>query len=166
MGTPIQLIPAGYLGFLQSKTMGRNPGEAADFVQPTMDLTRMYRAPFRRVTKQSANIAATGLGLFAWSVAVPQGEYWAVEYLHVYVLTAAGQAIRFSPAIFQNGTAECLWSGPVRDIGASQLAIASYTFDDPWIAGPGDAFGANVETITAAPVTAAELKVVFTRLPA
>lgn len=165
MTTPIQLIPAGYLGFLQSKTMGRNPGEASDVVQPTMELTKLYRAPFRRVSKQSANIAATGLGLGAFTQSVPFNQWWAVEYVHLYLTTAAGQAIRCAPAIFQNGTSEALFVGSVRSAGASDQILVPAYFEDPWIAAPGDAFGVLCELLTAGPISA-ELKIVYTPLPA
>jgi hypothetical protein len=166
MPSPIQLIPAGYLGFFQAKTMGRNPAEAAEYVQPTLDMWKTYRAPFRRFTRQTANVSATGLGLGAWTVSVPQGFFWAIDYIHLYVGTAAGQAFRGAPAIFQNGTAEALWTGVPRQIGATELAIVPGYFEDPWIAAPGDAFGANVELLTAGPVTNVELKVVFTPMQA
>lgn len=166
MATPIQLIPAGYLGFFNAKTMGVNPSSAADFVQPVLDMERQYRAPFRRVVRQTANVTATGLGLFAWTLSVPQGFYWAVEYIHLYVGTGAGQAFRGAPAMFANGTTEALWTSLPRQIGASELCVIGDSFTDPWIANPGDAFGANVELLTSGPVTNVELKIVYVPLQA
>lgn len=69
----LQSIPLGYLSLLGIKDAG-NPGQGADFLQPTLELGALYLAP--SLTSASATTAgATGVGA-ASIIVVPAGEAW------------------------------------------------------------------------------------------
>jgi len=94
---PIQVAPAGLLGFLQLKSpAGRNPTVLFDSVQPTIDLFNFWMQS--RViddTVNTQNLVAGSGGFTAWStpIIVPQGETWFITNYSILATLAAGDTV-------------------------------------------------------------------------
>lgn len=82
MSGPVQVIAPGLLGFLQLKTLGRNPENFSDTIVPTMDVRTWYmEARHQLVTQAAINLGAGPFNGFqaASSFVVPNNEYWWVQ---------------------------------------------------------------------------------------
>lgn len=75
---PILTPPAGLLGFLGLKSGGKQPGQLAGYLQPTLDHVDFYRAGARVLLFASGASAATQNNPSGgWQV--PVGKVWLVE---------------------------------------------------------------------------------------
>jgi len=94
----IQVIPPGYLGFLQIKSEGRNPVEATDAIVPTFDMRTWYFQANMENTTGSRTIPDLSLSVAnfgATALIVPEGEWWWIESYTVRSggILAAGETI-------------------------------------------------------------------------
>lgn len=72
---PLHKVPAGLLGLLNLKTLGRNPDTFSNVVGGVLDLRSQYGAALQLVTQASpGEVAATT----NFSQVVPAGEIWRV----------------------------------------------------------------------------------------
>lgn len=85
--SPLQKFPAGLLGLLNLKTLGRAPQAFSGQVVPTIDASEFYGADLFSVTKQGPVQLLTPSSL---SEAVPIGETWRLVGAHVQVNLVPG----------------------------------------------------------------------------
>lgn len=94
---PIQTLPQGLLGLLQLKSLGKNPSELLDQVQPSYDLFEQYVQTLMQgeiglfgVTPTTAALVSAGHGFAPFanlaSPVIPNGEMWWVEAATVYIV--------------------------------------------------------------------------------
>jgi hypothetical protein len=87
----------GYLSLIQSNDRGKGVTVAADFLQPTVDLTQMLGLNNRRIVETIAALT-TGFAVF---FEVPQGEVWIVRGGGATVLVPIGEQIQGMTLIVQ-----------------------------------------------------------------
>lgn len=105
---PIQILPAGLLGFLQLKSpAGRNPEVMNGDVQPTVDMLPFYLNQQAIHATQGGRTVGAGSsgGFFAFdapSIVVPLDEWWYCHHFTVQVEpVAAGDTYQgFAPMAF------------------------------------------------------------------
>lgn len=102
---PIQVIPAGLLGLLQLKNIGKNPNLMQDEVSPGIDLGKWWLetlAAEATETYTSTYIGGTngpGMNGVGNTLISPDTEWWWVKnYTVETAAVAAGTNIRFKPA--------------------------------------------------------------------
>lgn len=97
---PIQAQVGGFLGFLQLKNNGRNPGELPNTMQSVIDVRQWFWQTYAEViVGTDAAIAAAGL---VDKLTVPQGEFWAVHDVTLTATVAAASTSLFQP-YYRNG---------------------------------------------------------------
>lgn len=107
MAGPVQIFPAGLLGLLQLKTLGRNPTDMVENYQPTWDVLEWLLASqsIEHATIGSIAITATGFQAFSPNnLQVPEGEWWWIHDLSVSVAAVVGG---------DAADVAVLWSNPV-----------------------------------------------------
>lgn len=173
MSGPIQLIPPGFLGFMQLKSGGKLPRDLAEVVSPTFDMLLWYMQTNAENLVDTAltigdSTAFEQIGAFT----VPQREWWfvhsfttrvvaiveATEYLAMapgYVLEDAGG----TPRVYMQGPWN--WPEPVSPLVTSASMCSAHNFFAP----PEAIFG--VQVASEAPVGGfpAQSTIRFTRLP-
>jgi len=176
MSGPLQVIPAGLLGFLQLKNAGQNPRDLVDSVQPTFDLWRHYLASYGEIWNQASTfiqagpVGAVGFGAFnTLPIVVPTQQWWYVHSYNVRVVVAAGDTYRYQCAYRTNqlSTAhvEIADSGNVVTADAATWD-PNKTFRD-FLVPPGTEFGiwATLLTVSGANSGTFIPTLRFTRLP-
>lgn len=171
---PIQVLPAGLLGFLQLKSpAGRNPEVLQGDVQPTIDMLQFYLNQQAIHAVQGATTVAAGSGsgnqLFAGpSIIVPLDEWWFVHMFTVQFspLTAGDIVTGFCPMAYLDPNAPSarfhLLGKPLygRPTGGIPVATA-FNF---WLP-PGARLGAYIDTYTLAALEDLVGDVYYSRLP-
>lgn len=89
MSGPIQRRPLGFLDALNLKSLGRNPEQTSDFVQPVYEMRHHYEADVLRQISASAAAVATR-GFNKAPITVPSGEAWWVHNVGNLVTLAGG----------------------------------------------------------------------------
>lgn len=150
--SPINRYPAGLLGLIDVKAMGKAPRNMAPSVNGVVDFDPFYRAE-NRIVKffGQVGVVTVGLyvpgGLFSANNAVPDGQVWLVESILARTITAVpnGGLLRVAPAIVRAnvGANELFWAGTPEQIGPASATravngvISSYTFAKPLVMMPG-----------------------------
>lgn len=119
----INRVPKGLLGTLDSKTLGRTPGELLPDVRGVYDLTPNYLADIPMGGVIDINAAVNPVGI-ANTIEVPAGELWAVYNVALKVTLLNVGAPLFSIQF--------------RAIDGSQHTLASYDRGAGGPAGVGD----------------------------
>lgn len=88
MTGPIQRRPLGYLAALDLKSLGKNPAQASDFVQPVYDIQPHYESDVLTQV-QTIETAVTTSGTKA-ILTVPTGIAWYVHNVTVSITVSAG----------------------------------------------------------------------------
>lgn len=171
---PIQVLPAGLLGFLQLKSpAGRNPEVLTGEVAPGLEMLPFYINQQAIHATQGGKTIALGTGtgnlLFdAPSIVVPLDEFWYVKYFTVLFspLTAGDIVTGFCPSAYLDPAAPSarfhLLGTPTygRPTGGTPVASAR----DFWVP-PGTAFGFNLDTYTLAAAESVVGDIYFARFP-
>lgn len=91
------------LSLVGSQNFGVNVKELADIVAPTVDIGELYLV--NQIDSPFGGGAALAAGFNAISpfLDIPQGELWRVFALSASVITPAGAAVTYAPAIRING---------------------------------------------------------------
>lgn len=76
----------GFLGLIGAKNAGRGLSQAAEFIQPTLDLVGLLGANVRVANAISAPIVAAG---FTPLITVPAQKIWVMRHLSAFILTDA-----------------------------------------------------------------------------
>jgi hypothetical protein len=171
---PIQVLPAGLLGFLQLKSpAGRNPDVLTGEVQPGLEMLDFY------VNQQSIHAVQGGktIGLGTGSgnqifdtpsIVVPLDEFWFVRYFTVQMspLTAGDILQGFAPMAYLDPNAPSarfhLLAQPI--YGRPTGGIPVSTAFDFWVP-PGTQFGAYIDTYTFAAAEGVVGDMFFARFP-
>jgi hypothetical protein len=160
--------PQGYLELLDAKSNGSTPPDAAEFVQPVVDVTAHYSLGIQRsALGATGSLSATGLFVVGAALTVPNGEIWRVRQVNVETVNlAASTAYRLRPAISNTGLTNMSLLGP-----ASSSAIATERIGVGWdpddlLLGPGWAFGCLVEAVTLGTANTATIRVLYDRMTA
>ena len=131
---PIQVHPAGLLGLLQIKNVGKNPRDLHDMVQPSLDLWKAYlNANAEEGFADSANIVSGTNGFISLQTQVPQSQWWYLHYFAVHGLgVVAGDTVSLAPAINPQAAAGGISiplatevSMPARTVTSSPVCVAS-----------------------------------------
>lgn len=115
MAGPVQVIPPGLLSFFQLKTMGRNPSDLVESIQPNLDMRDWYFASKREQSTLDVAGATLALGFNNNATVdadggfnVPADQWWFIEHMRFAVQTNAADDIRFSlafrPSLGTSGT--------------------------------------------------------------
>jgi len=175
MSGPLQVAPAGLLGFLQLKNAGSNPRELVDSVQPTFDLFRRYLETMANQWTTASGVAvignAAGGAVFSPNaIVVPATEWWYVSSYGVSLSTlTAGDVLDYSPALKLNQAGTIHWelcrnqTPRLPMVAATPYAPHVAAFD--FFAPPGAEFGFWIHgaTLAASETFSAELR--YTRMP-
>lgn len=148
---PINRLPAGLLGFIDVKAMGKNPAFFGDVVSPVVDLTPFYRSASRfRVI--STNIVPTGAFTNVSNIVVPDGKVWLIENI---LATSAGltATAQLSGAVCivspnSTGVLACAMPGQYQVAGDGGV-LSSWYHPVPYVALPGYRFGINFQRFAA-----------------
>lgn len=156
MGSPIQKIPGGLLGFFGAKTQGRNPDFFADEVVGTLDTWPFYRWTDRRQASTiKAAAAGSVLGAVGDSITVPDGQVWFIENVSVHsVVLGAGQSTRLRPALFNLAAGQGAFMAAPTSSSATvgeQVLAGWQPLGGGILVGPSFTVGALVEQIAAGP---------------
>lgn len=107
MAGPVQIFPAGLLGLLQLKTLGRNPTDMVENYQPSWDVLEWLLASQSIEHSTIGQISITASGFAAFSpnnLQVPEGEWWWLHDVSLFcTAVTGGDALN----------AALLWSNPV-----------------------------------------------------
>jgi len=79
MNPKINRLPGGFLGFVDVKAMGDNPGYLAPLVGPGLDMAPFYLSTGRRTEFVGVNVPALSSGLILSTLTVPQNKAWLIE---------------------------------------------------------------------------------------
>lgn len=91
---PIQTQPAGLLGFLQLKNLGKNPAVLPDSLSCVLEMREwFFETNAVEETVASLNLITNGAAGNRNLFTVPQGEIWAIIDAVLTVNTAAGQTM-------------------------------------------------------------------------
>lgn len=147
MAGPVQLIPPGLLGFLQLKSLGRNPSQLVESYSPTIEMLDwiMESQPLEAASDLGARplyvAAAAGptIGQPVPAMSVPQDEIWRVLQFTIEVSLVAGESSSFAPCFFTSvaGVTIPYLVGPPTDlyagtaIGVRNVAYAPAPFWAP-----------------------------------
>src|SRR5512139_2592063 len=171
---PIQILPAGLLGFLQLKSpAGRNPEVLNGDVQPTFDVQRLY------LNQQAIHATQGGYGLGAGSgsgnllfnspaITVPLNEWWFCHYFTVQTspLSAGDIFAGLTPMAYLDPNAPSarfhLLTQPV--YGRPTGGFAVNACRDFWLP-PGAGLGAYVDSYTVAAAESVVGDLFYSRLP-
>lgn len=152
---PLGKLPLGLLGFLAIKNGGKYPQTLAEWLQPTWDLERLYRATNATTIVEPAtqNVAAVGFqGFSSGNLTVPAGEVWLIDELtFITGNLGAGQALQFAPALNDPTTGATLLLGDWSLLGTTGDRLAARA-DHPIVALSGTFLGIQVSRITAGPI--------------
>lgn len=108
MSGPVQVIPAGLLGFFQLKSLGRNPADLAEAYQPIVEM-RDWLFVTQSVDFGPGPLAAVtvlggvqgGQRFTANPIQTPSNEWW---YVHNYTIRSAalvaGDTSNIAPLLF------------------------------------------------------------------
>lgn len=140
----INRIPRGYLDLVGTETGGKNPGDASEVVNPTIEMRELYASQ----TLKSINFAINSLVVGSSStISVPPEDSWILYSagMHVNaplladqdnVALFAGQLPRGGPAA---GFA-LLWRAEMLSIGVAQTPTDTILFPVPLIFQGGTKF--------------------------
>ena len=149
--TPIQVLPRGLTAFLQIKAGGFNPSYMRDELLPTLDLVQWYlEENAEHLGEAALAVAAVGVTEFT-TLAVPAGEYWAVEEFCVSCGLGAGATAKLaSSMIMETG-------GPSLNVGPVEVGIATENvrtrMDRIRFVGPGARFFVHCQSVTGGPIS-------------
>lgn len=98
MSGPVQLIPPGFLGFMQLKNSGRLPSELVDQINPTFSMLDWYmQANAETVSASTSGITTGGTGDVQFPTLVaPDDQYWWVIAAELHMAASAGVGDRSS----------------------------------------------------------------------
>jgi len=153
---PLNVIPPGFLGFLQLKNFGKNPSEVPEVIAPTFDLLKWYlQAEARPMAGTDATRALTNdldgfVALTTATITVPDGEWWYVHsvYLYANLPAAATEVFAASPAWFNVNTfqGEVLCPPGALITGVAAATRRYFTVAKDFFVPAGSQFGAYVVT--------------------
>lgn len=149
---PIQVIPAGFLGLLQLKNLGRLPDTLMGSVQPTVDMLEMWLRATLTAGLPSGTHALAGPAFAGYTpftgvaIIVPDSEWWYVESFSVRTDTiGAGETIQgLAPAIQWNvgGGVKYATLGPLTALVTGTAAgTQAISTSKPFWAPPGAQLG-------------------------
>lgn len=150
---PIQTIPAGLLGLLELKTLGRLPDALSATVTPTVDMLEFWlrQRSFTNGSTVHGITQTTAPGsplLFSPTpIVVPENQWWYFhEYSVIAVFTAAaGQQVdNYAPMIMYNrtGTINYATLAPgVSAVSSATQAVAQIVTARDFWANPGSGLG-------------------------
>lgn len=167
---PVQIIPPGFLGFLQLKNNGVNPTELPDNLQPVIEMRDWMLQARARDWPPGFSQRALAPGTYGYlpftnPISVPNNEQWYVwQYTARAVLTATdGLALRVAYRSIVTGTTPVHVLGSVSSASGAG-AVAAISAQPFWLP-PGAELGLYVEGIVSAGTIAVAGEVRYTPLP-
>jgi len=156
----IAAFPLGLLDLLRAQNFGQNPGNLADTIAPTVDVSGMLFANRMEVLTTTGDVVANGEnGTKAFVAAVPAGQLWIVHRLSHIFSAAAGESGISYTILRMNGNVLALSSGITTP--ASRVAY-DISYDYPLILPPGASVGIWGAAIVGVPTGGINL--MYTRL--
>lgn len=157
MSGPLNVIPPGFLGFLQLKNFGKNPAEVPELISPVFDMLRWYFAGEARpmATTDASRAVTTDLdgfiALTTATITVPDGEWWYVHsvYLYANLPAAVTEFFAGAPAWFNANTfqGEVMASQPISIMqGVAGSTRRYFSVARDFFVPPGSQFGAYIST--------------------
>lgn len=146
---PIQTSPAGLLGLLNLKNLGKNPAQLEDAIQPVLEFLDMYLATGYERVQSTAQAVAQGTNVT--DLVVPQNEVWFVRHVSIdYGVLGAGAALIWTPAYRPGAQLHVFPLGAFQRnaYAATESARNAVTFERPLVAMPSTAFGAYCHAVT------------------
>lgn len=141
----------GWLGLLDAKTNGLAPSEFSNLLYPQLDAYPFIYSQ-QRIIRSGTTTAVTSFGFFpAAALTVPADEVWRVEKVFGFVntLLAAGEEVQWVPGTRSFNLAGNLRVTPLQITsnltGATQGHTAEQVSTAPFVALPGDEFGASIQ---------------------
>lgn len=144
---PLQIIPAGLLGFLQLKNAGQNPTVVPESLQATMDLLTWYLSTEAQdLARATASIATGTVGFASFTtppIVVPNGEWW---YVHNFTIRttalAATDQVHMAPGMVPQpasatGVTLAMGEGQLVVVPAATVGAATCSNRAPFFAPPG-----------------------------
>lgn len=154
---PINRLPAGFLGFVDVKQMGKNPSHIADTVAPVVDMTSFYVAGSRS-TKQGPSVALGAGGPTRWvsDVFVPTGKCWMISEIEMVaagVLGAGGTFQGYLMVLDPTGQSQWVSDPTPQYVTGDRVNHAAY-LERPFIALPGYVLAVDIVRNAGGAVTA------------
>lgn len=175
MAGPLNIIPPGFLGFLQLKNFGKNPSEVPEVIAPTFDMLSWYmQGEAVPMAGTDATRACTSdldgfVALTSNTITVPDGEWWFVHNVYLYASLPAATTEFFSgsPCWFNANTFQGEVLCPPGQLiqGVAALTRRYFTAARDFFVPPGSQFGAYVLTCETATSITVGLNGRITRLP-
>lgn len=162
--SPINRLPAAFLGFVDVKAMGSNPRFLESQVRPILDMRPHYMAS-GRITRISANVAVAGGGVQTFpDMLVPTNKAWLLESLVANGPTLGGADELDFEIVLRNQNGTVVYMGERFANRLNDRSFAALNFlDSIYVALPGYQLSVNVSRfVFAAPPFNLQLVATFT----
>lgn len=159
----VTAFPRGYQGLIGAQNQGIGIRQAADFMQPTVEVFDLLAFSLRGGATSVLNPLVAGATL---AFAVPQQEYWLVRQVSLEVQTGVGEAVVGSTLVATDPQTNATSYAYHLTRGISQGASTrSIEVAYPGVIyGPGTQFGIRGGLVTGVPIALATI--LFERLKA